>query len=110
MQVGAYQTPDLMGAASKGYEAQPELNQRQERGQASNLTTVGRMRPSPEIALRRSPCSTPCNSSSLRRQSRSHQQNPFGPAPQQYMAGTLSPEKQQQSLTQDAIIAALRGM
>lgn len=37
-------------------------------------------------------------------------QNPYGAAPQQFMAGTLSPNQQGQRSQQDALVAALRGM
>jgi len=37
-------------------------------------------------------------------------QDPYGPLPQQYMAGTLSPQEQQKTQEQNALVEALRGM
>ena len=37
-------------------------------------------------------------------------QDPFGPAPQQYMLGTLSPQEQEKDKQQLALVQALRGM
>jgi hypothetical protein len=37
-------------------------------------------------------------------------QDPYGPAPQQYMLGTLSPQGQQKTQEQNALVEALRAM
>ena len=37
-------------------------------------------------------------------------QDPYGPAPQQYMLGTLSPQEQQKTQEQNALVDALRAM
>jgi len=37
-------------------------------------------------------------------------QNPYGPMPQQYMAGTLSPTQQSEKQEQNALVEALRAM